>query len=311
MLSGYGFTTPFGNHEKQFGQYDLFKFYHYHDVGKRKFDFNFTSNYNRMYSSLRTRPMSRSIDSFRRATTTVENEVMPTNSTVEPDNHLLITNENSSNLPSDNELVIREDGDILESERKPYSSKVHVQPAVSLNVKTYVSSSLTVPDEHSNIPNGKKSDEQDDEFEINFLRAVDRALGFPNKDQNHLLQPVYDTPMKIDDLDMNLVEMTERALSSFKNTNFFTDDDQKNEEVDDEHRFNGAESPNVELFDRTGEFYDTENVNWQSSAVYDHQPSHEHENNSIDDNVWSVVDDLTRKTQDLLYDEPQVSSINN
>jgi len=255
--------------------------------------------------------MSRSIDSFRRATTTVENEVMPTNSTVEPDNHLLIANENSSNLPSDNELVIREDGDILESERKPYSSKVHVQPAVSLNVKTYVSSSLTVPDEHSNIPNGKKSDEQDDEFEINFLRAVDRALGFPNKDQNHLLQPVYDTPMKIDDLDMNLVEMTERALSSFKNTNFFTDDDQKNEEVDDEHRFNGAESPNVELFDRTGEFYDTENVNWQSSAVYDHQPSHEHENNSIDDNVWSVVDDLTRKTQDLLYDEPQVSSINN
>jgi len=28
--------------------------------------------------------------------------------------------------------------------------------------------------------------------------------------------------MKIDDSDMNLVEMTERALSSFKNTNFFT-----------------------------------------------------------------------------------------
>jgi hypothetical protein len=70
MLSGYGFTTPFGNHEKILGQHDLFKFHHYHDVGKRKFDFNFTSNNNRMYSSLRTRPMSRSIDSFRRATTT-------------------------------------------------------------------------------------------------------------------------------------------------------------------------------------------------------------------------------------------------
>jgi hypothetical protein len=97
MLSGYGFTTPFGNHEKLLGQHDLFKFHHYHDVGKRKFDFNFTSNNNRMYSSLRTRPMSRSIDSFRRATTTsmfkfkkiffffdfiflVENELIPTES---------------------------------------------------------------------------------------------------------------------------------------------------------------------------------------------------------------------------------------
>jgi hypothetical protein len=92
--------------------------------------------------------------------------------------------------------------------------------------------------------------------------------------------------------------------------------------ADDEHRFDGAESPNVELFDRTGEFLDVENVNWQSSAVYDHQSSienydHEkflmnnHENNSIDDHVWSVVDDLTQKTQELLYDEPQVSTINN
>jgi hypothetical protein len=36
-----------------------------------------------------------------------------------------------------------------------------------------------------------------------------------------------------------------------------------------------------------------------------------HENNSIDDHVWSVVDDLTQKTQELLYDEPQVSTINN
>lgn len=70
MLSGYGFNTPFGNQEKNLGQHDLFKFHHYHDVGKRKYDFNFTSNNNRMYSSLRTRPMSRSIDSFRRVTTT-------------------------------------------------------------------------------------------------------------------------------------------------------------------------------------------------------------------------------------------------
>jgi hypothetical protein len=127
-------------------------------------------------------------------------------------------------MPSDNELVIREDGDILESERKTYSSKVHVTPAVSLNVKTFVSSTSpsAVPNEHADLSNGKILDEHDEEFERNFLRAVDRALGVHNKDQNHLLQPVYDTPMKIEDSDMNLVEITERALSSFKNTNFFT-----------------------------------------------------------------------------------------
>ena len=66
MLSGYGFTTPFGNQDKNLAQHDLFKFHHYHDVGKRKFEFNFTNSNHRMYSSLRTRPLSRSIDSFRR-----------------------------------------------------------------------------------------------------------------------------------------------------------------------------------------------------------------------------------------------------
>ncbi|CAF4133873.1 unnamed protein product, partial [Rotaria sp. Silwood1] len=86
----------------------------------------------------------------------------------------------------------------------------------------------------------------------------------------------------------------------------------------DEHRIDGAESPNVELFDRTGELFDTEIVHWQSSAVYDHQPTiinHEQNNcndeNSIDDHVWSIVDDLTQKTHEFLLDEPQVSSINN
>ncbi len=156
----------------------------------------------------------------------VENELIPT----DPSGKIFVKdsyslknlsfivepNENSSNMPSDNELVIREDGDILESERKTYSSKVHVTPAVSLNVKTFVLS--TAPNEHIEITNGKLSEEHDEEFERSFLRAVDRALGVHNKD----LQPVYDTPLKIDDSEMNLVEMTERALSSFKNTNFFT-----------------------------------------------------------------------------------------
>ncbi|UJR09449.1 hypothetical protein I4U23_013688 [Adineta vaga] len=325
MLSGYGFTTPFGNHEKMLNQqHDLFKFHHYHDVGKRKFDWNFTSNNNRMYSSLRARPMSRSIDSFRRATTTLENDVLPTDPTVETNNHQPITNGHSSSLSSDNELIIREDGDLIESEQIPCTSTVHVTPAAALHVKTFASSTSAVPDELENVPNGKDTDEHNQEFEKNFLRAVDRALGVVKKDPNHLLQPIYDIPKMSEDSDMNLVEMTERALSSFNNIKIFTDEEQKTEHIadDDEHRMDGNESPNVELFDRTGELYESENLQWQSSAVYNHQSSNGHheqehlthdndENSSIDDHVWSIVDDLTQKTQESLCNEPQVNAINN
>jgi hypothetical protein len=66
MLSGYSLTTSFANHEKLFGQNDLFKFHHYYDVGKRKYDYNFTSTNNRIFSDMKTRPISKSIDSFRR-----------------------------------------------------------------------------------------------------------------------------------------------------------------------------------------------------------------------------------------------------
>ena len=58
-------------------------------------------------------------------------------------------------------------------------------------------------------------------------------------------------------------------------------------------------SPNVEVFDRTGELFDNENLHWQSSAVYDGQS----------ENPSNV--DIRRKTPDLIYDEPQVSSLNN
>lgn len=248
--------------------------------------------------------MSRSIDSFRRATTTIDNERTPTNSSADPHTDLLISDEDSSNTARDNELVIHEDGDGIESERKTLSSKFHVTPAASLHVKTFISSSAAPPDEASDVSNGKPTEE----FERSFLRAVDRALGMNNKDPNHLLEPVYDTPAKTEDSEMNLVQMTERALSSFNGSNFFTDAEQKHEPVT-----NGGESPNVELFDRTGEFFDTENVNWQSSAVYDHEQekSHvhnNHEDHTIDNNVWSVVEDLTLKTPDLSSEEPQVSA---
>jgi hypothetical protein len=66
ILSGYSLTTSFANHEKSYAQNDLFKFNHYYDVGKRKYDWNFTNNNNRLFSDIKTRPFSKSIDSFRR-----------------------------------------------------------------------------------------------------------------------------------------------------------------------------------------------------------------------------------------------------
>ena len=132
----------------------------------------------------------------------------------------MITNGHGSDLLNDNELVIREDGDIIESERIPCTSTVHVTPAAALHVKTFVSSTSSA--EHNGngpIQNGKTVD---DDFEKNFLRAVDRALGVAKKDQNHLLQPIYDIPKMTEESDMNLVAMTERALSSFNNIKIFT-----------------------------------------------------------------------------------------
>jgi len=69
MLSGYSLTRSFANHEKSYGQNDLFKFDHYYDVGIRKYDWNFTNHNNRIFSTMRTRPISKSIDSFRHPNT--------------------------------------------------------------------------------------------------------------------------------------------------------------------------------------------------------------------------------------------------
>jgi hypothetical protein len=66
ILSGYSLTTSFANHEKLYGQNDLFKFNHYYDVGKRKYNYNFTNTNNRIFTDMKTRPFSKSIDSFRR-----------------------------------------------------------------------------------------------------------------------------------------------------------------------------------------------------------------------------------------------------
>ncbi|CAF1233756.1 unnamed protein product, partial [Didymodactylos carnosus] len=63
LLSGYGFQNPFSQENKD---HDLFKFHHYHDVGKVKYDFGNGDSFRRtMFSSTRVRPLSRSIDSVK------------------------------------------------------------------------------------------------------------------------------------------------------------------------------------------------------------------------------------------------------
>ena len=67
------------------------------------------------------------------------------------------------------------------------------------------------------------AEEPDEEFERNFLRAVDRALGVVNKDENNLTQTNEDTaPKKADESQLNLFQMTEQALSSLNNSPLFT-----------------------------------------------------------------------------------------
>jgi len=43
-----------------------------------------------------------------------------------------------------------------------------------------------------------------------------------NKDKAQLTEPIYDIPKEADEPDMTLIEMTERALSSFNNLPIFT-----------------------------------------------------------------------------------------
>ena len=65
LLSGYNLTRSFANHEKAYGQNDIFKFHHYYDVGKRRYDYNYMTNHNRLFTETRSKPFSKSIDSFR------------------------------------------------------------------------------------------------------------------------------------------------------------------------------------------------------------------------------------------------------
>ncbi|CAF3859734.1 unnamed protein product [Rotaria sp. Silwood2] len=301
MLSGYTLTKSFANHEKLFDQNDLFKYNHYYDVGKRKYDWNFTNNNNRIFSSMRTKPISKSIDSFRHMNTN-ENQVSVTLEKVNViNNDSLVQRENNENitriLPDDNELVIREDNDLIDSEKNILHnlSNVHVTSTIPINVKTYVSTSSNQSDKNEIISNEHSMEENDEEFERNFLRAVNRALGVVNKDKNELTQTIYDIPKETDESHLNLIQMTEQALSSLNNSTLFTNDDEKAEQVD-----NSIELTKAELVDRTNESSNIEEI---STITNENQQEINNDNFINDEHILSVIDDLIRKTEDLLFEE--------
>jgi hypothetical protein len=65
MLNGYNLTSPFVHHERIFTDHHLFKFHHYHDVGKKPYECSSTEKAHRIMDSARIRPLSQSIDRLR------------------------------------------------------------------------------------------------------------------------------------------------------------------------------------------------------------------------------------------------------
>lgn len=118
----------------------------------------------------------------------------------------LVPDENQTNvskLPAhDNELFIREDNDSLKAETNVQGNSMLVEQ----EKKTHLT-----------------NEEHDEEFERDFLRAVDRALGVVNKDGNNFLQTNEDLPTtkSTDESTLNLQQITEQALSSFQSSPLF------------------------------------------------------------------------------------------
>ena len=119
----------------------------------------------------------------------------------------LVHDENQTNAskfaPNENELFIREDSDLVKTE-------------------TNVQGNSMLVDEEKKTP--LNNDEQDEEFERDFLRAVDRALGVANKDENNFPQTSEDLPERqptTEQSPLNLQQITEQALSSFNSSPLF------------------------------------------------------------------------------------------
>ncbi|CAM4966091.1 unnamed protein product [Rotaria socialis] len=304
LLSGYTLTRSFANHEKLFGQNDLFKSNHFYDVEKRRYDWNYTNHNNRLFSSMRTKPISKSIDNFRH-THTHDNQVsavlekaniVNNNTLVQKEKHEDV----SRILPNDNELVICENSDdLIDSEQNilHHSPNIDVTSTSPINVTTFMPTSSNLSDKINDSPNEHRAEEIDEEFEQNFLRAVNRALGVVNKDQSNLTQTVYDETNEKDESHLNLIQMTERALSSLNTTTLFMNGDQSNVLSD-----NSTESTSVELVASPNELLTAKNtleiVNENGTET------------SNDEDIMSVIEDLLRKTEDILFEETKVSSIN-
>ena len=100
----------------------------------------------------------------------------------------------------DTELFIREDGDPIEPFQQ-YSTMMDESELITSDLPE------TTADEH----------DDDDDFERDFLRAVDRALGVVNKEP---IEQIKSTPLAPPETD--LTQMTELALASFENSALFT-----------------------------------------------------------------------------------------
>ncbi|CAF4126177.1 unnamed protein product [Rotaria magnacalcarata] len=303
LLSGYTLTRSFANHEKLFGQNDLFKSNHFYDVEKRRYDWNYTNHNNRLFSSMRTKPISKSIDNFRH-TNTHDNQVSIVLEKANiVNNDTLVQNEKHKDvsriLPNDSELVICENSDLIDSDQNllHHSPNIDVTPTSPINVTTFMPTFSNPSDKINDSSNEHRAEETDEEFERNFLRAVNRALGVVNKDQSNLTQAVPDATNEKDESHLNLIQMTERALSSLNNTTLFTNEDQSNELSD-----NSTELTSVELVTSPNELLTAEDT---SEIVNENETE-----TSNDEDTMSVIEDLLRKTEDILFEETKVSSIN-
>jgi hypothetical protein len=112
-------------------------------------------------------------------------------------------------LSNDNELFIHEDNDLIKPEQNILQHSINTQETSTVSEKNQVQAT---------------TEEHDEEFERNFLRAVDRALGVVNKDENDKIQTNEDdaSPKKTDEPQMDLFQMTEQAISSLTNSALFT-----------------------------------------------------------------------------------------
>ena len=123
-------------------------------------------------------------------------------------------------LPDENKFVIQKYSDnMMKFEQNTSNNSTAVSDNNEIVISTLTSNLL---DENNINSNEQTIEEHDEELERNFLRAVNRALNVVNQDQNDSIQPIYDTPKQTDESNLNLIQITKRALSSLNDSPLFT-----------------------------------------------------------------------------------------